>query len=132
MDDHLHVEGDRFQKIDGSTSLQVGADREEKVGGKHALSAGDEIHLQAGQHIVLDAGARLTISGPGGFIDIHSGGVDIVGTIVNINSGGSAGSGSAASPKDPDDADEAKPQDTPVDLDAAPTSAVSGEGNPSA
>jgi type VI secretion system secreted protein VgrG len=131
-DDHLHVEGDRLQKIDGSTSLEVGVDRNEKVGGKHAFEAGDEIHLQAGRHIVLDAGARLTISGPGGFIDIHSGGVDIVGTIVNINSGGSAGSGSAASPKTPDDADEARPEDTPVDLDAAPTPAVSGQGDPSA
>jgi type VI secretion system secreted protein VgrG len=117
-DDHLHVEGDRYQKIDGSTSMQIGADRDEKVGGKHALEAGNEIHLAAGQHIVLDAGARLTISGPGGFIDIHSGGVDIVGTIVNINSGGSAGTAAAAAPKDPEDAEEAQPKDTPVD--AAP------------
>jgi type VI secretion system secreted protein VgrG len=130
-DDHLHVEGDRLQKIDGSTSLEVGADRNEKVGGKHAFEAGDAIHLQAGRHIVLDAGARLTISGPGGFIDIHSGGVDIVGTVVNINSGGSAGSGSAAAPKDPDDADEARPQDSPVDLDAPPSPAASGTGTPS-
>ena len=117
-DDHLHVERDRFQKIDGSTSLQVGVDRDEKVGNKHALEAGKEIHLRAGQNVVLDAGARLTIQGPGGFIDIHGGGIDIVGTIVNINSGGSAGHGSGASPKDPADAEEAKPKDTPVD--AAP------------
>ena len=54
---------------------------------------------------------QLTLKGPGGFIDINAGGIDIVGTLVNINSGGSAGSGSGSSPKAPDDAEEAHPVD---------------------
>ena len=108
---HLHVKGDRMQKIDGTTSLTVGVDQEEKVGNKHALEAGKEIHLKAGHTLVLEAGSRLTLQGPGGFIDIHSSGIDIVGTLVKINSGGSAGSGSGASPKLPEEAEEAQPKD---------------------
>ncbi len=96
--DHLHVKTDRMQKVDGTTSLTVGVDQEEKVGNKHALEAGKEIHLKAGQTLVIEAGSRLTVKGPGGFIDIHSGGIDIVGTLVKINSGGSACSALAAAP----------------------------------
>ncbi|APR86610.1 VgrG protein [Minicystis rosea] len=111
-DDHLHVKGQRMQKVDGSTSLTVVENQEEKVGQIHALEAGKEIHLKAGQTLVIEAGTRLTVKGPGGFIDIHSGGIDIVGTLVKINSGGSAGSGSGADPKAPEDAEEAQPKDT--------------------
>ncbi len=110
--DHLHVKGDRMQKIDASTSLTVGKNQDEKVGEKHALEAGKEIHLKAGQTLVIEAGSRLTLKGPGGFIDINSSGINIVGTLVKINSGGSAGSGSGSSPKAPDDAEEAQPKDT--------------------
>jgi type VI secretion system secreted protein VgrG len=112
MDEHLHVKGERKQKIDASTSLTVGKDQDEKVGQKHALEAGKEIHLKAGQNVVIEAGTRLTVKGPGGFIDIHAGGIDIVGTLVKINSGGSAGSGSGAAPKTPEDAEEAQPKDS--------------------
>jgi type VI secretion system secreted protein VgrG len=111
-EDHLHVKSDRLQKIDGTTSLTVGVDQEEKVGQKHALEAGKEIHLKAGQTLVIEAGTRLTIKGPGGFIDFHSSGIDIVGTMVKINSGGSAANGSGASPKLPEDAEEAQPRDS--------------------
>ncbi len=117
MTDHLHVKGDRFQKIDKSTSLTVGTDQDENVGGKHALEAGKEIHLKAGQKVVMEAGSSLTIKGPGGFIHIHQGGIDIVGTMVKINSGGSAGSGSGAKPTDPKDAEEALPKDNWEDID---------------
>lgn len=110
--DHLHVKSDRMQKVDGITSLTVGVDQEEKVGNNHALEAGQEIHLKAGARVVIEAGTRLTIKGPGGFVDIHAGGVDIVGTLVKINSGGSAGPGKGASPKAAEDAEEAQPRDT--------------------
>lgn len=112
MDEHLHVKGERKQKIDASTSLTVGQDQDEKIGNKHALEAGKEIHLKSGGTVVVEAAQRLTVKGPGGFIDIHSGGIDISGTLVKINSGGSAGSGSGAAPKEPEDAEEAQPKDS--------------------
>ncbi|MBI4705786.1 MAG: type VI secretion system tip protein VgrG [Deltaproteobacteria bacterium] len=107
-DSHLHVKGERKQKVDGAQSLTIGKDRDEKVGGKHALEAGREIHLKAGDKVVIEAGMQLTLKGPGGFVDIGPAGVTIKGTLVRINSGGTAGSGSGSSPKDPEDAQEAK------------------------
>ena len=111
-DDHLHVKGDRFQKVDKSTSLTIGVDQDEKVGNKHALEAGKEIHLKAGKNVVIEAGSSLTLKGPGGFVHIHAGGIDVVGTMVKINRGGSAGAGSGAKPTEPKDAEEALPKDS--------------------
>jgi type VI secretion system secreted protein VgrG len=108
---HLHVKGELREKVDASVSLTVGKSQNEKIGQVLSIEAGTEIHLKAGSKVVIEAGAELTLKGPGGFIDINAGGVDIVGTIVNINSGGSAGSGTAASPEAPDDAAEAHPVD---------------------
>jgi type VI secretion system secreted protein VgrG len=116
LDDHLHVAGDRFQKIDKSTSLTVGVDQDEKVGNKHALDAGKEIHLKAGTKVVIEAGSQLTIKGAGGFLAIHPGGIDIVGTLVRINSGGSPASGTGAKPTAPKDAEEAHPKDSSADI----------------
>ncbi len=116
QNDQLHVMGDRMQKIDKSTSLTVGVDQDEKVGSKHALEAGKEIHLKAGNKVVIEAGAQLTIKGAGGFVAIHPGGVDIVGTLVRINSGGSAATGSGAKPTEPKDAEEAFPKDHSEDI----------------
>jgi type VI secretion system secreted protein VgrG len=111
VDQSEHVVGHRMQKVDQTTSLTVGVDQHEKIGKLHAVEAGEEIHLKAGSRVVIEAGARLTIKGPGGFVDIHSGGVDIVGKIVNINSGGSAGKGAGAAPVEPSDPQEAEPKD---------------------
>jgi type VI secretion system secreted protein VgrG len=116
-DDHLHVQGGRMQKIDKSTSLTVGSDQDEKIGNKHALEAGKEIHLKAGKDVVVEAGSSLTIKGPGGHLRIHAGGIDIVGTLVKINSGGSPGSGSGATPIEPKDAEEAFPKDNSEDIE---------------
>jgi len=116
---HGHVKGDHLEKIDGNMSLQVASDQSEKVGGgyslqvgqaidekvgtKRAVDAGQEIHLKAGMKVIIEAGMQISLKGPGGFVDIGPTGVTIQGTMVLINSGGSAGSGSGASPKDPKD-----------------------------
>jgi type VI secretion system secreted protein VgrG len=54
---------------------------------------------------------QVTLKAAGGFIDIGPAGISIVGTMVNINSGGSAGSGSGSSPDSPSDAAEANPME---------------------
>ncbi len=116
VDDHLHVQGDRFQQIDSSTSLKVAVDRDEVIGNKHALDVGKEIHMKSGHDIVIEAGDSLTIKASGGFIRIHETGVDIVGLIVNINSGGTPGVGSGSKPTAPKDAEEAFPKDRWEDI----------------
>jgi type VI secretion system secreted protein VgrG len=101
--------------------------QQEKVGTDYALDAGQEIHLKAGMTLVLEAGMRLTIKGPAGFIDFHPAGIDIVGLLVNINSGGAPGFGKGSSPDAPEDAVEAQPRDRPPG--AAPATS-SGGGKP--
>jgi type VI secretion system secreted protein VgrG len=100
---HFQVRGDRNEKVNGTQSLVVGTSQQEKVGQNHALEAGTEIHLKAGMKVVIEAGAQLSLKGPGGFVDIGPAGVTIQGTMVLINSGGSAGSGSGSSPTSPKD-----------------------------
>jgi type VI secretion system secreted protein VgrG len=105
---HLHVKQNLNEKVDVTQSLQVGKDLHVKVGGLHALEAGKEIHLKSDK-IVLEAASGITIKGPGGFITIDASGIAIKGTLVQINTGGTALSGSGVQPTDPTDAVEATP-----------------------
>ena len=104
---HLAITGDQNVKADGSFSFKVGQSWQTKAGQKLAVDAGTEIHLKAGNTIVIEAGTQLTLKVGGNFITIDPSGVTIQGTLVKINSGGSAGSGSGASPTPPKDPKEA-------------------------
>jgi type VI secretion system secreted protein VgrG len=103
----IQVGVDLKEKVGNVYSLTVGKDQQNKVGMKYALEAGMEVHIKAGMKLILEGGAQATLKGPGGFVDINPAGVFIVGTMVMINSGGSAGTGSGCSPQDPSDPDEA-------------------------
>jgi type VI secretion system secreted protein VgrG len=98
---HLAVKGDRNEKVDGTVSLNAGVGYQAKVGKNYALDAGTEVHVKAGMNLVIEAGTALTLKVGGNFINISPAGVFVSGTMVMINSGGSAGSGSGASPKNP-------------------------------
>jgi len=100
-DTHLEVTGDDINKLGGGYHLKAGADWETKVGGKLAADAGSEVHVKAGTSVTIEAGSMLTLKVGGNFININSGGIFIKGSMVMVNSGGSAGSGSGASPKAP-------------------------------
>ncbi len=85
----------------------VHGDFHNAAGAKHDIS---------GMQVVVSGQTGLTLKvGEGNFINIHPGGVDIVGLMVNINSGGAALSLDELSPLSPtgpavaDDADDAKP-----------------------
>jgi type VI secretion system secreted protein VgrG len=105
-DRHVIVRHDHREKIDNDMSIQIGNNLDEKTGMKFAHEAGTEIHLKAGMNVVVEAGTQISLKVGGNFVDISPAGVTIVGTMVLINSGGSAGSGSGANPKDPDEADD--------------------------
>jgi len=110
-DKHLEVTGNRNEKIGGTVSLTTGQDLQQKIGTKHALNAGQEIHLKAGMTVVIEAGMQISLKVGGNFVDIGPAGVTIMGTMVQINSGGASGSGSGASPelpKTPREADSGK------------------------
>jgi type VI secretion system secreted protein VgrG len=115
-DRHLHVKKNRNVKVDTNESLTVGGNQQHKVSQNHALDAGQAIHIKAGTTLILEAGTQLSLKVGGNFIDIGPAGVSIKGTMVMINSGGSAGSGAGSSPTAPADAADATDA-----KDAAPT-----------
>jgi type VI secretion system secreted protein VgrG len=88
----VHVKADRMEQVDGMQGLVVKGDDVRQVGGNAAITAGGVIQLSCRQ-LVISASAGMSIKGPGGFIDVGAGGVTIQGTVVKINSGGSAGDG---------------------------------------
>ena len=100
-DSHVHVKGDQNNKIDGTYSLNSGQDHQEKAGMNFAVEAGTELHLKAGMNLVIESGTTLTLKVGGNFINLNPAGVFISGTMVFINSGGSAGSAGAANPTAP-------------------------------
>jgi type VI secretion system secreted protein VgrG len=100
-DANSNVTGNVNQKVGQTLSLQVGENLYEKSGSNYGHQAGEAIHLKAGMTVVLEAGTEICLKVGGNFIDINPSGVSIVGTMVMINSGGSAGSGCGSSPTDP-------------------------------
>lgn len=114
---HFTVAGDYNTHADGTISTDAGADIHTKAGNLLALDGGTEICLNAGMKLCLEAGADISLKVGGNFISINQGGVFIQGTLVNINSGGSAQAGSGVKITAPT-APETPPQDV---TKAAPT-----------
>ncbi len=108
-DHNVSVGQDESIAVAKNQYCDVGVDKQDSVGMNYAMEAGQEIHLKAGMTVVIEAGVQLSLKGPGGFVDIGPAGVTIQGTMVRINSGGSAASGKGVSkkkPKDPHKADD--------------------------
>ena len=99
---HLLVQGDSRQKIEGKLSETINQDHHEKVQMNYALESGLGLHIKGGMTVVIEAGVQLTLKVGGSFVDISPLGVCIQGPLVNINSGGAPGSGSGSSPDDPE------------------------------
>ncbi|MGJ3352976.1 type VI secretion system Vgr family protein [Providencia sp. Je.9.19] len=70
-------------KVEGDQHLSIDGDLVEAVQGVVSTNAQGDITLQSGSKITLKVG--------GSFVVIHSGGVDIKGPAINLNSGGSPG-----------------------------------------
>ncbi|WP_420870155.1 bacteriophage T4 gp5 trimerisation domain-containing protein, partial [Marinomonas arctica] len=95
--DHLTIKGESRHKIDKDHTLMVDGSLQQKVGSKAVLDTGNEIHLSSGVKLVVNAGAELTLMAGGSFLKIDGSGVHLVGSAINLNSGGGAGSGSGFS-----------------------------------
>lgn len=109
---NLETTLDVKQKIGGKRLVEVTGDVGEKIGGNHSEKVGGKYYLKVGGEAVIEAASGLTLKVGGNFVKIDSSGVTIMGTMVKINSGGSAGSGSEVSveaPEAPVDAWSAKP-----------------------
>jgi type VI secretion system secreted protein VgrG len=107
VDQSVEVKSNRKEKIGAKYSLNVGSEMHTKTGQKFQVESGMEVHIKSGMKLILEAGMQATMKGPGGFVDIGPAGVTIQGTMVKINSGGSAGSGAGVSIDPPDAPDQA-------------------------
>ncbi|PKF81398.1 type VI secretion system tip protein VgrG [Vibrio sp. vnigr-6D03] len=90
---HLAVDGESRTKVTADQSLVVDGSIHQKAGSNWASEAATEIHLKSGVKIVLEAGSELTLKVGGNFVKVDPAGVHVVGSKINLNSGGSAGSG---------------------------------------
>lgn len=95
-DRHLIVKGKQKELVEGDKHLNVKMNHTEKVG--------QVLSIKAGQKVIIEAGMEISLKAAGGFIDIGPAGIYISGTMVYINSGGSAGS--PTDPEAPDVADD--------------------------
>ena len=133
-DVHTDITGDDITKVGGGVHLKVAQDWQGKMGTRMAVDAGQEIHLKAGMTLVLESGTQISLKVGGNFIDINPGGVFIKGTMVMVNSGGSAGSGSGASPMAPKNANKAADSkggtDKPITAKAAALKAARASSTP--
>ncbi|HTW57163.1 MAG TPA: type VI secretion system tip protein TssI/VgrG [Terriglobales bacterium] len=97
----LSVGANRTEAVGANQSLSVGSNSDESIGENYSLTAGQNVSIEGGMNVVITAGMQISLVGPGGFITIGPAGVAIQGTMVMINSGGSAGSGTSASTQNP-------------------------------
>ncbi|MCC5786826.1 MAG: type VI secretion system tip protein VgrG [Phycisphaerales bacterium] len=106
--DKFLAEGSGGVDIKSGDDLKLGAAMHlhAKGGMNLNLEGGMNATLKGGMNTVVEGGVGVTIKCGGSFIAIGPAGVDIVGPMVKINSGGAAGSGQAAS--DPASADDAE------------------------
>ncbi|MCG9778529.1 type VI secretion system tip protein VgrG [Photobacterium damselae] len=120
--DHLTVDGEARQHTKGNQTLVVDGSLHVKTGQAWISESGNEIHIKAGQKVVIEAGAEITVKAGGSFIKVDASGVSLVGSAVNLNSGGSAGSGSGyagSAPLLPGAVEVAKPNN-PLPLQLSP------------
>jgi type VI secretion system secreted protein VgrG len=112
LDDHTTVDGKRLAYVKKDDHLKVdGSILLESTGGLNLSSGQDllgasamNLHLKGGMNTVVEAGISLSLKAGTNFINISPAGVAISGTLVLINSGGSAQS--ATSPSKPEKAKE--------------------------
>ena len=97
----LKVATDLSQEAGTGISAKAGTELMQKAGANIGIEAGANAHLKGGAMVVVEAGAMLTLKCGSASVVLSAAGVSITGTMVMINSGGSAGSGSGAKPKAP-------------------------------
>ncbi|EEY9346395.1 type VI secretion system tip protein VgrG, partial [Escherichia coli] len=98
-DDGLYVRNDRKVTVEGKQEHKTTGNHVSLVEGKHSLVVkGDlarkvsgALGIKVDGDIVLESSSRISLKVGGSFVVIHSGGVDIVGPKINLNSGGSPG-----------------------------------------
>ncbi len=112
QNEHSEVKLDLKQKVGGSKYLEVAGDVGEQFNGNHCEQVGNRYYLNAASDLVIESGAAVTLKVGGNFIKVDATGIYVMGTVVHLNSEGSAGNGTPVALKSPDapiEADTAAP-----------------------
>jgi type VI secretion system secreted protein VgrG len=118
VDGHLeeHVKSGRYELVDGDSMSKVSGKLGIMSAGLLSIRGEDAIGLSSTTQVFIKAPSVCIASSPASFVLVDSGGVTIVGPVVNINSGGSCLTGLYANPPAPADAAKAGPKEpTPAD-----------------
>lgn len=98
-DDELVVANNRTVTVEGNQAHKTTGNFQNKIeGDQHISISGDLVEAVQGVvstdvqgDITLQSSSKITLKVGGSFVVIHSGGVDIKGPSINLNSGGSPG-----------------------------------------
>jgi type VI secretion system secreted protein VgrG len=96
------VKGDYKAQVSGTVSLTSDSDQHYQTSANYAIDATQSVHVKGGSNVFLEAASSLSLKVGGNFINLNPGGIFISGTMVGINSGGSAGQGAGCAPDKPD------------------------------
>ncbi|BBU96429.1 hypothetical protein BML2496_23120 [Providencia rettgeri] len=97
--DELVVASNRTVTVEGNQAHKTTGNYQDKVEGDHHLSVEGDlvkaiqgvVSVNAQGDITLQSSSKITLKVGGSFVVVHSGGVDIKGPAINLNSGGSPG-----------------------------------------
>ncbi|WP_048795646.1 MULTISPECIES: type VI secretion system tip protein VgrG [Serratia] len=77
------ITGNNLVKTEGNHGVQVKGDLAQKISGAFSTDSNGDLTLQSASKLTLRVGST--------FIVVHEGGVDVKGSTINLNSGGSPG-----------------------------------------
>ncbi|MEG0714556.1 MAG: type VI secretion system tip protein TssI/VgrG [Morganella sp. (in: enterobacteria)] len=87
----LTVEGHQAHKTTGNYQAQIEGDHHQTLAGDLVERIQGAVSTDASGDITLQSKGKITLKVGGSFIVVHSGGIDIKGPVINLNSGGSPG-----------------------------------------
>ncbi|MEG0434014.1 MAG: type VI secretion system tip protein TssI/VgrG, partial [Morganella sp. (in: enterobacteria)] len=87
----LTVEGHQAHKTTGNYQAQIEGDHHQILAGDLVERIQGAVSTDASGDITLQSKGKITLKVGGSFIVVHSGGIDIKGPVINLNSGGSPG-----------------------------------------
>ena len=85
------VEGNQAHKTTGSFQNKIEGDQHISISGDLVEAVQGVVSTDAQGDITLQSSSKITLKVGGRFVVLHSGGVDIKGPSINLNSGGSPG-----------------------------------------
>ncbi|HBU3278366.1 TPA: type VI secretion system tip protein VgrG [Klebsiella pneumoniae] len=85
------VEGNQVHKTTGNFQNKIEGDQHISISGDLVEAVQGVVSTDAQGDITLQSSSKITLKVGGSFVVIHSGGVDIKGPSINLNSGGSPG-----------------------------------------